>query len=90
MPIARCVLARVAMSERERQARIFLQRYEGCLRAASTSQIAEQLQISLNTIQAYGVRAKEKLRLNTATQLLREAIFGGGAFTLQIKLKSLL
>jgi DNA-binding NarL/FixJ family response regulator len=40
----------------------------------STSQIAEQLHISLKTVQAYCVRAKEKLGLTTATELLREAI----------------
>jgi len=40
----------------------------------STSQIAEQLHISLKTVQAYCVRAKEKLGLTTAADLLREAI----------------
>jgi DNA-binding NarL/FixJ family response regulator len=40
----------------------------------STSQIAEQLHISLKTVQAYCVRAKEKLGLTTAAELLREAI----------------
>ena len=40
----------------------------------STSQIAEQLHISLKTVQAYCVRAKEKLGLTTATELVREAI----------------
>jgi DNA-binding NarL/FixJ family response regulator len=40
----------------------------------STSQIAEQLNISLKTVQAYCVRAKEKLGLTTAAELLREAI----------------
>lgn len=40
----------------------------------STSQIAEQLHISLKTVQAYCVRAKEKLGLSTAAELLREAI----------------
>jgi DNA-binding NarL/FixJ family response regulator len=39
-----------------------------------TSQIAEQLHISLKTVQAYCVRAKEKLGLTTAAELLREAI----------------
>jgi DNA-binding NarL/FixJ family response regulator len=40
----------------------------------STSQIAEQLHISLKTVQAYCARAKEKLGLTTAAELLREAI----------------
>jgi DNA-binding NarL/FixJ family response regulator len=40
----------------------------------STSQIAEQLHISLKTVQAYSVRAKEKLGLTTAAELVREAI----------------
>ena len=40
----------------------------------STSQISEQLHISLKTVQAYCVRAKEKLGLTTATELVREAI----------------
>jgi len=40
----------------------------------STSQIAEQLHLSLKTVQAYCVRAKEKLGLTTAAELLREAI----------------
>jgi DNA-binding NarL/FixJ family response regulator len=40
----------------------------------STSEIAEQLHLSLKTVQAYCVRAKEKLGLSTAAELLREAI----------------
>jgi DNA-binding NarL/FixJ family response regulator len=40
----------------------------------STSEIADQLHLSLKTVQAYCVRAKEKLGLTTATELLREAI----------------
>ena len=40
----------------------------------STSQIAEQLHISLKTVQAHCVRAKEKLGLTTAAEFLREAI----------------
>jgi DNA-binding NarL/FixJ family response regulator len=40
----------------------------------STSEIADQLHLSLKTIQAYCVRAKEKLGLTTAAELLREAI----------------
>jgi DNA-binding NarL/FixJ family response regulator len=40
----------------------------------STSEIADQLHLSLKTVQAYCVRAKEKLGLTTAAELLREAI----------------
>lgn len=40
----------------------------------STSQIAQQLHISLKTVQAHCVRAKEKLGLTTAAELVREAI----------------
>lgn len=40
----------------------------------STSEIADQLHLSVKTVQAYCVRAKEKLGLTTATELLREAI----------------
>ena len=40
----------------------------------STSQIADTLHISLKTVQAYCVRAKEKLGLATAAELVREAI----------------
>jgi DNA-binding NarL/FixJ family response regulator len=40
----------------------------------STSQIAEALHISLKTVQGYCVRAKEKLGLTTAAELVREAM----------------
>jgi DNA-binding NarL/FixJ family response regulator len=40
----------------------------------STSEIADELHLSLKTVQAYSVRAKEKLGLTTAADLLREAI----------------
>jgi DNA-binding NarL/FixJ family response regulator len=40
----------------------------------STSEIADQLHLSLKTVQAYCVHAKEKLGLTTASELLREAI----------------
>jgi|SRR5581483_5736064 len=39
-----------------------------------TRQIAESLKVSLKTVQAYCARAKEKLHLKNATELLREAI----------------
>jgi hypothetical protein len=35
---------------------------------------AEELHISMKTVQAYCARIKEKLHLNSATELLREAI----------------
>jgi DNA-binding NarL/FixJ family response regulator len=40
----------------------------------STRQIAERLRLSIKTIQAYCVNMKEKLSLETATDLLREAL----------------
>ncbi len=40
----------------------------------TTSQIADTLHLSLKTVQAYCVRAKEKLGLATAAELVREAI----------------
>jgi DNA-binding NarL/FixJ family response regulator len=40
----------------------------------STSEIADELHLSLKTVQAYCVRAKDKLGLTTAAELLREAI----------------
>src|SRR5215471_2110896 len=58
----------VQLSDRE------LEVFELLGRGRSTSQIAEQLHISLKTVQAYCVRAKEKLGLTTAAELLREAI----------------
>ena len=43
-------------------------------RGLSTRQIAETLRISLKTVQAYCARMKEKLSLDSGTELLREAI----------------
>ena len=40
----------------------------------STSEIADEVHLSLKTVQAYSVRAKEKLGLTSAAELLREAI----------------
>jgi DNA-binding NarL/FixJ family response regulator len=40
----------------------------------TTRQIAETLRVSLKTVQAYCARAKEKLNLGSATELLREAV----------------
>ena len=39
-----------------------------------TKQIAENLHISLKTVQAYCARIKQKLQLSSATELLREAM----------------
>jgi DNA-binding NarL/FixJ family response regulator len=39
-----------------------------------TRQIAEDFRVSVKTIQAYCARIKEKLNLNSATELLREAV----------------
>lgn len=39
-----------------------------------TRQIAEGLHVSLKTVQAYCARIKEKLNLNSATELIREAV----------------
>lgn len=39
-----------------------------------TRQIAEELHVSVKTVQEYCSRVKEKLRLNNATELLREAV----------------
>jgi DNA-binding NarL/FixJ family response regulator len=43
-------------------------------RGRSTSQIAEEMHISIKTVQAYHARMKEKLGLNNATELLRAAV----------------
>ncbi len=39
-----------------------------------TRQIAENLRVSVKTVQAYCARIKEKLNLSSATELLREAV----------------
>jgi DNA-binding NarL/FixJ family response regulator len=39
-----------------------------------TRQIAENLHISMKTVQAFCARIKEKLKLGNATELLREAL----------------
>jgi DNA-binding NarL/FixJ family response regulator len=43
-------------------------------RGLGTRQIAESLNVSIKTVQAYCARIKQKLHLATATELLREAI----------------
>ena len=40
----------------------------------TTRQIAEILRVSIKTVQAYCARIKEKLSLDSATELLREAV----------------
>jgi DNA-binding NarL/FixJ family response regulator len=64
----------VAQSRIEQLSDRELQVFQLLGQGRSTSQIAEELHISLKTVQAYCVRAKEKLGLSTAAQLLREAI----------------
>jgi DNA-binding NarL/FixJ family response regulator len=43
-------------------------------RGLGTRQIAESLNVSIKTVQAYCARIKQKMHLATATELLREAI----------------
>jgi DNA-binding NarL/FixJ family response regulator len=43
-------------------------------RGFSTRQIADELHVSLKTVQAFCARIKEKLKLLNATELLREAV----------------
>jgi DNA-binding NarL/FixJ family response regulator len=43
-------------------------------RSCSTRQIAEELQVNFRTVQTFCARIKEKLKLTTATELLREAM----------------
>jgi DNA-binding NarL/FixJ family response regulator len=40
----------------------------------TTRQIADELVISIKTVQAYAARIKEKLQLNTGAELVREAV----------------
>jgi DNA-binding NarL/FixJ family response regulator len=51
-----------------------LEVFEMLGRGLGTREIAESLRVSIKTIQAYCARAKEKLNLNSGTELLREAI----------------
>ena len=51
-----------------------LEVFEMLGRGLGTRQIAETLRVSVKTIQAYCARIKEKLHLDSATELLREAI----------------
>jgi DNA-binding NarL/FixJ family response regulator len=54
----------------DRELEVFQLYGQGC----ETRQIAESLDVSMKTVQAYCARIKEKLRLTNATELLREAI----------------
>ena len=51
-----------------------LEVFEFLGKGRETKQIAEDLRISMKTVQAYCARIKEKLKLANATELLREAI----------------
>jgi DNA-binding NarL/FixJ family response regulator len=43
-------------------------------RGLGTRQIADSLNVSIKTVQAYCARIKQKLQLSSATELLREAM----------------
>jgi DNA-binding NarL/FixJ family response regulator len=43
-------------------------------RGCGTRQIAEELHVGFKTVQSFNARIKEKLKLSTATELLREAM----------------
>lgn len=61
-------LAVKQLSDRE------LQVFELLGQGYETRQIAEALNVSIKTVQAFCARIKEKLRLDSATELLREAL----------------
>ena len=54
----------------DRELEVFQLLGQGC----ETRQIAESLHVSIKTVQAFCARIKEKLKLGSATELLREAI----------------
>ena len=66
--------ARVDLSPAERLSNRELEVFEMLGRGFETRRVAEELHISMKTVQAYCARIKEKLQLNNATELLREAI----------------
>jgi DNA-binding NarL/FixJ family response regulator len=66
--------ARTGLSPAERLSNRELEVFEMLGRGFETRQVAEELHISMKTVQAYCARIKEKLQLNSATELLREAI----------------
>jgi DNA-binding NarL/FixJ family response regulator len=66
--------ARTGLSPAERLSNRELEVFEMLGRGFETRRVAEELHISMKTVQAYCARIKEKLQLNSATELLREAI----------------
>ena len=66
--------ARVDLAPAERLSNRELEVFEMLGRGFETRRVAEELHISMKTVQAYCARIKEKLQLNSATELLREAI----------------
>ena len=66
--------ARAGLSPAERLSNRELEIFAMLGRGFETRRIAEELHISMKTVQAYCARIKEKLHLNSATELLREAI----------------
>jgi DNA-binding NarL/FixJ family response regulator len=66
--------ARAGLSPAERLSNRELEVFEMLGRGFETRRVAEELHISMKTVQAYCARIKEKLQLNSATELLREAI----------------
>ena len=65
---------RAGLSPAERLSNRELEVFEMLGRGFETRRVAEELHISMKTVQAYCARIKEKLQLNSATELLREAI----------------
>jgi DNA-binding NarL/FixJ family response regulator len=57
-----------SLSDRE------LEVFERIGRGYNTRRIAEEMRISFKTVQAFSARIKQKLHLDTATELLREAV----------------
>lgn len=66
--------ARAGLSPAERLSNRELEVFEMLGRGFETRRVAQELHISMKTVQAYCARIKEKLHLNSATELLREAI----------------
>ena len=66
--------ARAGLSPAERLSNRELEVFGMLGRGFETRRVAEELHISMKTVQAYCARIKEKLHLNSATELLREAI----------------
>ena len=66
--------ARAALSPGELLSNRELEIFAMLGRGFETRRVAEELHISMKTVQAYCARIKEKLHLGNATELLREAI----------------